>query len=275
VPQLDVLADPNVPIPPLAGDLDVDPALQRVPVGLVIGLDVADVAPVAGRQVPEEGHPTPKHLGEDVAAPIDDGGRWQEIEHLRLENVDAGVDLVGEDLTPGGLFQEPVDGAVGVSDHHPELQRARDRGQDDGRRRHMFAVKGDRLGQVDVGQGVAADDDKGLVQVGLRVLDAPGRPQRRILHDVGDVHPEVRAVTKVVPNRGAQVLERDHHIADAMLAQQAEDVLHHRLADDRHQGLRQPARQRPQPGPLATRHDHCFHWRSPRVAFFNRSFIMP
>src|SRR5205807_9220610 len=55
-----------------------------------------------------------------------------------------------------------------------------------------------------------------------------------------------------------------HHFVDPVLFEQAKDVLHHRLADDRHRGFRPPARQRAQSRALAARHNHGFHDRLKR-----------
>ena len=46
-----------------------------------------------------------------------------EVEDLRLQHVDAGVDGVGEDLAPRRLLQEPLDPAVGVGDDDAEVER--------------------------------------------------------------------------------------------------------------------------------------------------------
>src|SRR5207245_11363565 len=56
IADFNVLADPHVAVTALPRDLDIDPPLEPVPVGLVVGLDVADLTPVAGRQVTVERH---------------------------------------------------------------------------------------------------------------------------------------------------------------------------------------------------------------------------
>src|SRR5207248_3848085 len=129
----------------------------------------------------------------------------------------------------------------------------------DGRRGALVLVVAHDGAQVDVGEGVPTDDDERLVQEFLRVLDAARRPQRAVFHDVGDVDAEVRAVAEVVADRGAQVLQRHHDVGHAVLAQQPQDVLHYRLADDWHQWLGNAAGQRPQPRSLATGHHHRLH----------------
>src|ERR1700694_3653883 len=264
IADLDVLPDPYVAVPALAGNLDVDPSLERIPIRLVVGLNVADIAPIAGHQEAIERHRVGEHLGEDVAAPVHHRRGRHHVEHLWLDDIDPGVDLVGEDLTPGWLFEEAVDRAIRVGDDDPELEWVRHRGQHDGGGRTLLLVVLHHARQVDVGHGVAADDDERLVQELLRILDAAGGAQRRIFDHVGDVHPEVRTVPEVIADRLAKVLQGDDHVGDSVLFEQAKDVLHHRLADHRHQGFWHPARQRPQPRALAARHNHSFHDRLKR-----------
>src|SRR5437660_12677685 len=72
---LHVLAHPDVALPPLAIDLNIDPTAESVPVSLVIGLDVPDVAPVARREITKARQPVLEHLGKDVGAPVDHGRR--------------------------------------------------------------------------------------------------------------------------------------------------------------------------------------------------------
>ena len=103
----------------------------------------------------------------------------------------------------------------------------------------------DGCAQVDVGEGIAADDEERFVQVFLGILDAAGGSQRRVLHDVGDLHAEVGAVAEIVADSGAQVLERHHHLGDPVFAQQGQDVLHHRFADHGDQRLGAAAREWP------------------------------
>jgi hypothetical protein len=80
------------------------------------------------------------------------------------------------------------------------------------------------------------------------------RAERALLHRVLDRHPEVRAVAEVRADRLREERERDHDVGQTVLAQELEDVLDARLADDRHHRLRLVGRQRPKAGALAARH---------------------
>ena len=191
VADFDVFTDPDATVATLARDLDVDPTFERIPVRLVVGLNVSDVAPVARRQVAVQRHLVGQHLGKDLAAPIHHRGGRQQIEDLGLDHIDAGVDLVGKHFAPGRLLEKAVDGPIGIGDHHPVLEWVRHRGEDDRRGCALLLVVGHHLAQVDIGEGVATDHDEGLVEVFLGVLDTAGGAQWRILDHIGDVDAEV------------------------------------------------------------------------------------
>ena len=92
--------------------LDLDLVVEDVLVGPQVGLEGADVLPVALGHVAEEGLPGLEDGREDLVGEVHRPALGDEVEDLGLEHVDAGVDGVAEDLAPGGLLQEPLDRAV-------------------------------------------------------------------------------------------------------------------------------------------------------------------
>src|SRR5581483_1748752 len=77
------------------------------------------------------------------------------------------------------------------------------------------------------------------------VTDAPcceanraRRAERRLLDRVRDVDAERLAVAEVRADRLRQERDGDDHVLEAVLLQELDDVLHARLADDRHHRLR-------------------------------------
>ena len=56
--------------------------------------------------------------------------------------------------------------------------------------RLVRAVRLDELGQVDVAEGVAGDDEERVVEPARRALHGAGGAQRRLLHRVADVDAE-------------------------------------------------------------------------------------
>ena len=180
-------------------------------------------------------------------------------QHLGLEHVDAGVDRVREHLAPRRLLEEALDPALLVGDDDPELERVLDRLQADRDRRPALAVELDELAEVDVAEGVARDDEDGVVELSGGEPDGAGGAERRLLDRVLDPQAEPLAGPEVAADRLRQERERDDHVVEAVALEQLEDVLHARLADDRHHRLRLVRGQRPQPRALPTRHHDRSH----------------
>src|SRR5262249_22128321 len=90
---------------------------------------------------------------------------------LGVEHIDAGVDRVAKDLAPTGFFEELLNTSIVASDDDAVLQWVGD--MSEGQRRHRLAltVKFDDVAEVEVGEGVAADNQERLRQHVLGVLD--------------------------------------------------------------------------------------------------------
>ena len=181
------------------------------------------------------------------------------LEHFGLQHVDTRVDRVGEDLAPRGLLEEALDAPLVVRDDDSELERVVDRLEADGHRRPVLSMEGDERAQVDVAEGVAGDDEEGLVELLRGQPDGAGRAERGFLDRVADAHPERVALAEVAADRLRQERDRDDHVGHPVLAQQLEDVLHARLPDDRHHWLRLVRRQRSEAGALAACHHDSLH----------------
>ena len=161
--DLGALGDPDAGRDLEAVDLDVDLAVEHVGLRLQVALVGADVLPVALGDVAVDRLALLQQLREDVAGPVDGLVGVDVVEDLRLHDVDAGVDGVGEDLAPGRLLQEALDPAVLVDDGDAELQRVGHPGQADGDQRALLLVELDQVGEVEVGERVAGDDEERVV----------------------------------------------------------------------------------------------------------------
>ena len=188
------------------------------------------------------------------------------LQHLGLEHVDAGVDGVGEHLAPRRLLEEALDPALVVGDDDAELERVVDRLEPDGDGAALLAVERDERAQVDVAERVARDDEEGVVERIACQPDRAGGAERQLLDRVLDVQAEGLAGAEVAADRLRQERERDDDVLEAVLLQELEDVLHARLADDRHHRLRLVRRERAQARALAAGHDDGFHVRTSRRA---------
>ena len=138
--DLGALAQPHPGPQREARDLDVDLPVEDVLVGAQVGLEGADVLPVALGHVAEQGLPGLEHGREDLLGEVDRPALGDEVEDLGLEDVDPGVDGVAEDLAPGRLLQEPLDRAVLVGDDDAELEGVLHRLQGDGRQGALGVV---------------------------------------------------------------------------------------------------------------------------------------
>ena len=259
VVDVGALADPDVAAQPHARDVQAHLLVECVEVRLPVLVEVADVLPVAVEHVPVD---RPPHLEQqreellrEVVGPVGRDVR----EHLRLEHVDARVDRVREDLAPRRLLEEALHLAVLVGDDDPELERVVHRLEPDRDGGALLLVLGDERAEIDVAERVAGDDDERLVELPAGEPDRAGGSEGQLLDRVLDVQSERLAVAEVAPDRLRQERQRDHDVLEAVAAKQLDDVLDARLADDRHHRLRLVRGERPQPRPLATRHDDGLH----------------
>ena len=253
VPHPDVAANAD------SGDLEPHALVEGIEVRLPVLVEVADVLPVAVEDVAVD---RPSHLEQEreellreVVRPV----LRDVLQHLRLEHVDAGVDGVGEDLAPRRLLEEALDPAVLVGDDDAELERVVDRLEPDRHRGLLLAVRLDELRQVDVAECVAGDDEERVVEPPRRELHRAGGAERRLLDRIADIDAERLSATEVAADRLRQEGDGDDHVLEAVPLEELDDVLHARLADDRHHRLRLVRGQGPQTRALAPRHDHGLH----------------
>ena len=259
VVDLDALPHPDVPAQADARDVQLHPLVERVEVRLPELVDRPDVLPVPVAHVPVEGAAHLEQEREELLREVERAVGGDVAEHLGLEHVDAGVDRVGEDLAPRRLLEEALDPALVVGDDDPELERVLDRLEPDRDRRVALAVELDEARQVDVTEGVAGDDERRLLEPAARETNRAGRAEWSLLDGVLDLDAEAGAVAEVAADRLRQERDRDDDLLEAVVAQELDDVLHARLADDRHHRLRLVRGQRPQTRALASRHDHGLH----------------
>jgi hypothetical protein len=185
---------------------------------------------------------------------------------LRVEHVDAGVDRVREDLSPGGLLQEALDAVVRVGDDDPELERVVDVLEADGDEGFALLVEADEGAEVDVAEGVPGDDEERLVERVLGELDGPCGAGRRFLHRVADRDAVVLSGGEVAADRLWHEGDGDDDVLEAVLAEELDDVLHARLADDGHHRLRLVRGEGAKARALPAGHDHGLHRRTVLIA---------
>src|SRR5262249_40113596 len=130
------------------------------------------------------------------------------VEHGGIEHVDTGIHRIADDLSPRRFLDELRDALLGVGNDDSLLQRgphARERPRGD---RLFFVMKLDQIGQIDIGDRVAADNEEWAIEPLLRELDRTGRAQRRLLDRVMNFEAKRFAVAKIILNRGRHELQR-------------------------------------------------------------------
>jgi len=234
---------------------------DQVHVGRIVAVEGPDVFPVAVEGVTEDRRPSGQQAREHVRRPVHLLVGRQLGENLRLHDVDAGVDRVGEHLPPRRLLEEPVDPALVVADDDAVLERVRHRLQPDGHQRTAGPVELEHAAEVGVGERVTGEHQERVVpQRGLSVLHASRGPQRSLLGGVLQAHPEFLAVAEVVPDEGGEELDGHHRLVEAVPLEQPQHVLHDRAVGHGEQRLRLVRGHRPQAGPLAPCHDDGLQW---------------
>ena len=155
-----------------------DLAVEDVLVGADVGLERADVLPVARRRSRRTAAcPSASSAGNTSLEKSTGSSAVDVVEDLGLEHVDAGVDGVAEHLAPRRLLEEALDRAVVAGDDDAELERVLDVGEPDGGHRLALVVERDDRAEVDVGEHVAGDHEEALVeQLAWRCATEPAVP---------------------------------------------------------------------------------------------------
>src|SRR5207245_272940 len=120
-------------------------------------------------------------------------------------------------------------------------------------------VEGDDLGEIDVGQRIAGDDEERAVEVVADLPHGSTSAKGCLLDGVAEPHPQPAAVGIAVLDDRGEVLQRHEGFVDAVTEQEVEDVAKAGLVHDLHHRLRPIDRERSQAAPLAAGHDDGLH----------------
>ena len=152
-----------------------------------------------------------------------------------------------------------------MGDDDAELERVLDVLERDRGRRAGVAVGLHERAEVDVGEHVAGDHEERVVELVDGVAHRTGGAEGRVLGGVTHADAEVGAVTEVVADLVGEERHGDDDVVEAVLREQVDDVLHHRLVGQRHHRFRRVAGERAQAGALTTGQDDCLHDTLPAV----------
>ena len=197
------------------------------------------------------------------------------LEDLRLEDVDTGVDGVAERLFDFWFLLKTGDAVIGI-------------GHDDPVAAHLFpwhplgheagdgallTVATNRFTQIEVDQRIAAQHNEGVIEELLEVLNffqATGGTEgitdeftvlNAAFKAVSDFNSKTLPVPKVVFDFFSQVRDIHHHFGEAMLLEQLQQKLHHRLLQDGNHRFWDHMGDRLDPCPFSCRQDHRLHRR--------------
>ena len=114
------------------------------------------------------------------------------------------------------------------------------------------AVALDAGGEIKVTHAVPRQNDAVLpLQEGLAGFDAPRGAKGRFLRKIGDGHPPGAAVTEVICDLFRQITQSHGDLGDAVAAEQQNEVLQYRTAEEGDHGLGQIGGEGAQPCTLA------------------------
>src|SRR5215211_3361214 len=236
--DLSVLADPQA-LPALrAGDLDPHPPREHVVLGLAVGLERPDVRPVEVALVADEPLPVLQELREDVPGEVEEDVLGNVFQSPRFQDVDAGVGQRADRLLRVRLLLEPQDVPLAIHLDHPELRSVVDPMQRYGGQSAPLLVEGDELLDVHIRQGVARDDDEGVVEPLGEALDAAGRAPQLVFPAQVDLHAVGPRLLAVSLQQGVgQVVDVDVDLLYAVGGEKVEDVLDYGGVHDRSHGF--------------------------------------
>ena len=174
------------------------------------------------------------------------------VEGIRLEDVDAGIDVVRRDFLGLGLLDESLDVALPVGLHQPVRGRVVHWREHDGGAGLALAVHADHRSQVQLRHDVAIEHDDRLGELVASVFDCSRRAQRYWFDDVSDLDAQIGAVAEHLLDAARLVVEAEDDFVDLRdLLQQIDLVMQKRPVEDRNDGLGRMNRQRPETRALA------------------------
>ena len=191
---------------------------------------------------------------EDLALDRDGATRRDEIEHLGLEHVEAGVDQVGVDLLGPRLLEERLDTSVRGGANEPVSARIGDRREQDRRLGAGRAMERHQLAEVGLAQRVAVEREEALVELAPGEADRSPGAERLVLDRVV----ERQAVVVGAEARLdliRQVPARDDGMLDAVPSEMLERIGEERPVDERQHVLARAIGERSEPRALPSDED--------------------
>jgi len=184
--------------------------------------------------------------------------RGDVAEYFRFQDVDAGIDGIGDDFSPAGLFEELGDLFFLVGNDDTELEGVLHRGEGDGGHCMMIDVEVDDFLQVEVGEKVTADHQETLGEKFFGAFNRSGGTHVLERCHIFDFYPEIRAIPKKVFNNVGLMVQQHYHFTDPVFFQKFHDMEHDGTICERDHRFRDVTGQRLNSGAKTSGHDNGF-----------------
>ncbi len=178
-----------------------------------------------------------------------------EVQNLRLEDIETGVDEIRVDLLRPRLLEEGLDATVGGRAHEAVAARVGDRSEQDRGLRARRAVEGDQLAEIGLAQRVPVEREEAPFELATGEGDGSSGTERLVLDRVLERHAVVLGAEPDLDLVG-QVPARDDRTLHAVSRQVLERVREQRPVDEREHVLPRPVGERSEPRPLAADQNH-------------------
>jgi hypothetical protein len=80
----------------------------------------------------------------------------------------------------------------------------------------MVPVKLYHVGEIEVGEYVAVEDHKGIIQQLLRIFHRPPGSQWRLLEGIGQPHPKIATIPKITLYAVGKIADGEYYLVDVM-----------------------------------------------------------
>ncbi len=160
------------------------------------------------------------------------------------------------------LLAQPCEACVRIDVEHAVLDSDLPSDTGDGGIQIALPVTIEQRTEIEIGEQVAVQQQKVVSHVVQHLRHRTARPERMVFRGVGDVHAKAGAASEECLDEMAQMIDRDHDVADSEIRKLAQQQLKDRCVSERHQGLGKHGRIGMEPRTLPARHHDCLMLRA-------------
>ncbi len=255
-----VLTDPQSRRALFVGKVNGNFMVEGFVLRFSIGFEVTDVAPVVLGDVAEHRFAFFQQEREQVFRKVALFVGWQVFQDFRFEDVGPRIDRIGENLAGRRFLQKSLNPLFLVGNDDAKLNGVGNVCQYQRGFGTFFFVKFNGSGQIEVGDAVAANHQKRIVEKFFNIFNAAcGAEGLIFLNGIGHLHAKVAAVLEVIPHDIGQIMDGCDHFPNVMPSEQIDNMLGNGTIQYRHHRFGEIAGERSQPRSRSSRHQHCSH----------------